>query len=122
MSTSINCGHIHTGDYGLSSRGAHLVIPSILGPILAAFLVFNRVYWRITLVHQIGLDDICILASLVSRRSRTYRSYDSADTHRQGFLTAHCTVNLVAVDHGYGRAQACLSPENLSRALQVSLW
>jgi hypothetical protein len=53
-------------DLGLGSRGAHLVIPSILGPILAAVLVFNRVYWRISLVHQIGLDDICILLSLVS--------------------------------------------------------
>lgn len=53
-------------DLGLGGRGAHLVIPSILGPILAAVLVFNRVYWRIYLVHQIGLDDICILLSLVS--------------------------------------------------------
>lgn len=101
MNASSTCGHIHAGNYGLGGRGAHLVIPSILGPILAAFLVFNRVYWRITLVHQIGLDDICILSSLV-------------------FLTAHCTVNLVAVDHGYGHAQACLSPENLYWALQVS--
>lgn len=53
-------------DLGLGGRGAHLVIPSILGPILAAILVFNRIYWRIALVHQIGLDDICILMSLVS--------------------------------------------------------
>ena len=55
-------------DLGLGGRGAHLVIPSILGPILAAVLVFNRVYWRIALVHQIGLDDVCILLSLVSQK------------------------------------------------------
>ena len=38
----------------------------------------------------------------------------------QVFLTAQCTVNLFAVDYGYGRTQACLLPENLYRALQVS--
>lgn len=82
MSNSSICGHIHPGDYGLSGRGTHLVIPSILGPILAAILVFNRVYWRIALVHQIGLDDICILSSLVSLLRLTYCSCDSADICR----------------------------------------
>jgi hypothetical protein len=50
---------------GLGGRGAHLVIPSLLGPILATILVFNRVYWRMSLVHTLGLDDLCITLSLV---------------------------------------------------------
>jgi hypothetical protein len=63
----VSTAAIAARDMGLGGRGAHLVISSILGPILAAVLVFNRVYWRIALVHQIGLDDICILLSLVSQ-------------------------------------------------------
>jgi hypothetical protein len=50
---------------GLGGRGAHLVIPSLIGPILATILVFNRVYWRIALVHTLALDDLCITLSLV---------------------------------------------------------
>ena len=53
---------------GLGGRGAHLVIPSIVGPVLATILVFNRVYWRITLVDTLGLDDLCITFSLVRLR------------------------------------------------------
>jgi len=53
-------------DLGLGGRGAYLVIPSLVGPILAGILVFNRVYWRIILVHTLGLDDICIMLSLVN--------------------------------------------------------
>ncbi len=52
-------------DLGLGGRGAHLAIPSLLGPVLASFLVFNRVYWRIAIVHTLGLDDMCIMLSLV---------------------------------------------------------
>ena len=54
-----------TRDLGLGGRGAHLVIPSIVGPILAAALVFNRVYWRVALVRTLGMDDLCITLSLV---------------------------------------------------------
>jgi hypothetical protein len=90
MSASSTCGHIHTGEYGLGERGAHLVIPSILGPILATFLVFNRVYWRIVLVHQFGLDDICILSSLVGRQARTFRNGGGADMCLSGL--SHCAM------------------------------
>ena len=53
-------------DYGLGGEGLHLVIVSVLGPILAASLVFNRAYWRLTQVNSLGHDDICILLSLAS--------------------------------------------------------
>ena len=52
-------------DVGLGGRGSHLVIASVVGPVLAAALVFNRIYWRITVVHTVGLDDLCITLSLV---------------------------------------------------------
>ena len=55
-----------TTDYGLTGRGAHVAIPSIVGPILAALLVFNRVYWRIELLNAVAWDDACILGALVS--------------------------------------------------------
>ena len=54
-----------TRNLGLGGRGAHLAIPSLLGPVLASVLVLNRVYWRIAIVHTLGLDDMCIILSLV---------------------------------------------------------
>ena len=36
------------------------------------------------------------------------------------FLFGMCLVNLVAVNHGYGRPSSTLSPENIRMALQVS--
>ena len=54
-------------DFGIKGPGLHLVISSIIGPTLAALLVFNRVYWRMVLVNALGRDDICILLSLVSQ-------------------------------------------------------
>ena len=61
-------------DLGLGGRGAHLAIPSLLGPVLASVLVFNRVYWRIAIVHTVGLDDMCVMLSLVGRsRINVYR-------------------------------------------------
>jgi hypothetical protein len=63
-------------DFGLKGPGFHLVISSIIGPILAALLVFNRVYWRIALVNALGRDDICILLSLVSQDTCTSSKSD----------------------------------------------
>lgn len=54
-----------TRDFGLGGFGAHIVIPSIAGPLIAAGLVFNRLYWRIHLVRTLGIDDLCIGLSLV---------------------------------------------------------
>ncbi len=54
-----------TRDFGFGGNGAHIVIPSIVGPLLAAGLVFNRLYWRIHLVRTLGIDDLCIGLSLV---------------------------------------------------------
>jgi hypothetical protein len=58
-----------TRDVGVGGRGAHLVIPSLVGLVLATILVFNRIYWRISLVRTLGLDDLCITLSLVRLRS-----------------------------------------------------
>jgi hypothetical protein len=64
-----NAAELVTRDVGVGGRGAHLVIPSIVGPVLASILVFNRIYWRISLMHTLGLDDLCIALSLVRLRS-----------------------------------------------------
>jgi hypothetical protein len=50
---------------GLGGRGEHLVLASCIGPILACLLVFNRAWWRITLTGTLGLDDLCVISSLV---------------------------------------------------------
>lgn len=60
-------------DFGLGGNGAHVVIPSIAGPLLAAGLVFNRLYWRIHLVRTLGIDDLCIGLSLVRRTKQPAR-------------------------------------------------
>lgn len=57
-------------DLGMGGNGSHIIIPSIVGPLLAAVLVFNRLYWRIHLVHTLGIDDLCIGLSLVSNQIR----------------------------------------------------
>ena len=64
-----NAMELATRDVGVCGRGAHLVIPSLVGLVLSTILVFNRIYWRISLVHTLGLDDLCIALSLVRRRS-----------------------------------------------------
>jgi hypothetical protein len=66
-------------DVGVGGRGAHLVIPSLVGPVLATILVFNRIYWRISLVHTLGLDDLCITLSLVRLRSLSSVNFFKAD-------------------------------------------
>lgn len=56
-------------DYGIGGYAAHIVIPSIVGPLLAAAVVYNRLYWRVHLVRTLGIDDLCIGTSLVSERT-----------------------------------------------------
>ncbi|ERF68673.1 hypothetical protein EPUS_05734 [Endocarpon pusillum Z07020] len=89
-----------TRDFGFGGHGAHIVIPSIAGPLLAAGLVFNRLYWRIRLVRTLGIDDLCIGLSLI-------------------FLFALGIVNLVGVNHGYGQPSNSLHPADLQLALQM---
>ena len=64
-----NAMELATRDVGVGGRGAHLVILSLVGLVLSTILVFNRIYWRISLVHTLGLDDLCIALSLVRLRS-----------------------------------------------------
>lgn len=52
-------------DFGFGGNGAHIIVPSIVGPLLAAALVFNRLFWRIHLVRTLGIDDLCIGLSMV---------------------------------------------------------
>jgi hypothetical protein len=116
-------------DFGLGGNGAHIVIPSIIGPLLAAALVFNRLFWRIHLVRTLGIDDLCIGLSLVSRRIMpASTSWETKVTNQltlqllcQIFLFALAVVNLVAVNHGYGRPSDSLHQDDLQLALQVGL-
>ena len=57
---------LESRDDGLGGRGAHLVIPSVIGPIVAAILVLNRAYWRLVLVNALAYDDMFILLSTAS--------------------------------------------------------
>lgn len=96
---------------GLGGRGAHLVIPSLIGPILATVLVFNRVYWRISLVHTLALDDLCITLSLVglSHIPHKRRSHDS--------LTASISGLPLSPLH----SQSCRCRPRLWPACEISL-
>jgi len=106
---------------GVSGRGAHLIIPSLVGPIVATILVFNRIYWRISLVHTLALDDLCITLSLVRiHRSGSDNVPSEIDTSScKVFLYLLCIANIVGVNHGYGRPAKSLNRSDLQIALQV---
>lgn len=61
----IPCSNCQIVSLGIGGRGAHLVIPSLIAPILSSCLVLNRLYWRIKLLGRLGLDDYCTILSLV---------------------------------------------------------
>jgi hypothetical protein len=65
MKTQIRAADMGNRDFGLGGYGSHIVVPSIVGALLAAALVFNRLFWRIHLVRTLGIDDLCIGLSLV---------------------------------------------------------
>ncbi|KAL9625244.1 MAG: hypothetical protein Q9160_000646 [Pyrenula sp. 1 TL-2023] len=85
---------------GLGGRGSHLVIPAIAGPLFSTLLVLNRAYFRFRLVRKAGVDDILIIVSLL-------------------FLWGLGVVDIIAVDHGYGRPSKSLSSHDLAIALQM---
>jgi hypothetical protein len=125
MDLSARASELTIRDFGFGGNGAHIVIPSIVGPLLAAGLVYNRLYWRIHLVRTLGIDDLCIGLSLV----RTWPCFMffvckeqlTLQPLQQVFLFALAIVNLVAVNHGYGQPSNSLHPVDLQLALQVSL-
>jgi hypothetical protein len=82
MDLLIRASDLAVRDFGFGGNGAHVVIPSIVGPLLAAALVFNRLYWRIHLVRTLGIDDLCIGLSLV-------RGTESTSTLLDRQLTIH---------------------------------
>ncbi len=84
MNILIRASDLIARDFGLGGNGGHIVIPSIVGPLLAAGLVFNRLYWRIHLVRTLGIDDLCIALSLV----RDLQSVDYCNG--QVYLTPKC--------------------------------
>lgn len=67
MDILIRASNIAVRDFGFDGNGARVALPSIVGALLAAALVFNRLYWRIHLVRTLGIDDLCIGLSLVCR-------------------------------------------------------
>jgi hypothetical protein len=70
MNMQIRAADMGSRDFGIGGYGSHIVIPSIIGTLLAAALVFNRLFWRIHLVRALGIDDLCIGLSLVRRFHR----------------------------------------------------
>lgn len=60
---------------GLGGRGRHLVIPSVLAPILAGFLVSNRLYWRFRMLGGFGLDDLSTMLATVRLGSSVFRGW-----------------------------------------------
>lgn len=61
------CPECPVTNLGLGGRGAHLVVPSMIAPILACFLVANRIYWRLKMVGSLGPDDVSTMFAMVSR-------------------------------------------------------
>ena len=59
------CSGCEIVSFGIGGRGGHLVIPSLIAPILSSCLVLNRLYWRIKLLGRLGWDDYCIILSVV---------------------------------------------------------
>ena len=72
---AIPCSDYPATSYGLGGRGAHLVIPSLIAPILACFLVANRVYWRLRMLGMLGSDDVSTVLAVVSLKFATSRSF-----------------------------------------------
>lgn len=61
-----NCTHCPVETVGLGGEGLRLVIPSVLAPGLAVFLVSNRLYWRFRMLGRFGLDDLATTLATVS--------------------------------------------------------
>lgn len=64
-----SCPSCPIASFGVGGRGVHLVIPSIIAPVLAFLLVVNRIYWRLDMVGRLGLDDYSTLLALVKPSS-----------------------------------------------------
>ncbi|EXJ84670.1 hypothetical protein A1O3_05340 [Capronia epimyces CBS 606.96] len=95
-----DCAYCPVEHLGLGGRGAHLVIPSILAPILSCLVVANRVYWRLNLVGSLGLDDLSTILAMT-------------------FLFAQCGASIAAVNFGYGRPVDTLNQHQASQALEI---
>jgi hypothetical protein len=67
------CADCPDTKFGLGGRGVHLVVPSLIAPVLAVALVSNRMYWRSRLLGHLGQDDIAALLALVSVPEKTLR-------------------------------------------------
>ncbi|EHY59267.1 hypothetical protein ABEF92_006337 [Exophiala dermatitidis] len=94
-----NCTNCRYGNFGLGGRGVHLVIPSVIAPMLALLLVTNRVYWRLRLVGSLGLDDLSTIASTI-------------------FLFVQCSASVAAVNFGYGRPFNSMNVHQAALALR----
>ncbi|KAL2405788.1 hypothetical protein ABEF95_005601 [Exophiala dermatitidis] len=94
-----NCTNFRHENFGLGGRGVHLVIPSVIAPMLALLLITNRVYWRLRLVGSLGLDDLATIASTI-------------------FLFAQCGASVAAVNFGYGRPFNSMNVHQAALALR----
>lgn len=50
---------------GLGGPGLDLVIPAVLSPSIAVFLVSNRLYWRFRMLGRFGFDDLATMLATV---------------------------------------------------------
>ncbi|EXJ94370.1 hypothetical protein A1O1_02764 [Capronia coronata CBS 617.96] len=95
-----HCASCPAENLGLGGRGVHLVIPSMLAPIVSCLLVANRVYWRLNLLGGLGLDDLTTILAMT-------------------FLSAQCGASIAAVNFGYGRPVDDMSLNQASQALKI---
>ncbi|OAP57336.1 hypothetical protein AYL99_08074 [Fonsecaea erecta] len=93
------CADCHLAALGLGGRGAHLVIPSMIAPILAFILVANRIYWRMRMLGRLGLDDMSTILALI-------------------FLVIQCSASIAAVNYGYGRPFDLINKRQAAQALK----
>jgi hypothetical protein len=83
-----DCTDCPVETFGLGDEGLPLVIPSVLAPGLAVFLVSNRLYWRFRMLGRFGLDDLATMLATV-RLEYSTRKNDRSDCSNRHFLLSN---------------------------------
>jgi len=80
------CSDCLVQSLGLGGRGRPLVIASLFIPILAVFLVSNRLYWRFRLLGRFGHDDLATILATVRPDRNVSRDGSSNFSNRPSLL------------------------------------
>lgn len=83
-----DCTDCPVQTFGLGGKGLHLVIPSVLAPGIAVFLVSNRLYWRFRMLGRFGLDDFATMLAAV-RLECSIQKNDRSDYSNRHFLLSN---------------------------------